>query len=131
MLCDQVLVGLWRGLLHAFKHEQIALLFSFPEGHPLRPLYLAKTQATEKAAKGLEVLLRGGPSAPAVEGFDAMIAALDAIVPKVHQDLQPAVYEERAHLLSIREKLKHVEEIMALPEGEDWGDAKVDPKCMN
>lgn len=119
MFCDPILRRILCGLLHAIKHEKIVLLFEYTEGHPRRNGLLKKVQATEKAAEGMWAVLQGYSSELAQEGFLEMVQALDAIAPKLDPEELQGLYEERTMLLTTLEKLKHLDDILALPDGAD------------
>jgi len=129
MLCDPILKNILNGLLHCIKHEKLALLFNYPEGNPLRPSLVKKTQATEKAANGMWAVLQGCSSELAQEGFQEMVAALDELAPKLKPESVLKLYEERAGILGLLEKMKHLDEILALPDDDtELSDVEPDTK---
>lgn len=129
MICDHILMGIWKGLLHAAKHEKVSLLFFYEEGHPLRELIIKKIAATEKTAAAMKAVLDGAPAVTVVSGFDEMIDVLNTIAPKVSGRDLDLIYEERAGLISLKEKFRHLDEILTEPSGED--DEPVDTKHLN
>jgi hypothetical protein len=119
MLCDQTLTGIVHGLLHEAKHEKIKLLFRYVEGHPLRKLMVRKISAIEKTANGVMDVMNGATSEGAINGFGELISVLDTIASKLPQQELLDLYEERAELLSVQERFRHLDKVLELPEDYD------------
>jgi len=105
--------------LHMLKHGKLALALNFPEGSPFRPLLAAKVQAVDKGVRGIEAMIRGSTSEILQEALREMISALDDIAVAVPDHLKALIYQERTGILSLSERLKGIDEILAMPDGVD------------
>jgi hypothetical protein len=107
------LVGLLNMFLQIVKKEKLAMALYCPKGDAL---LIAKIRATEKAAGGVEAIIRGGDTTMLVEALDEMIVASDDIIAKLPPAMHVPCFEERAHILSLRERIKSLDAILKMPD---------------
>jgi len=102
-------------LLATAKEGKVALLFHFSkEGDPIRAHIIKKIRGLERAAEGIDVILLGGTSDVAQEGFDMIIESIDGALPLVPTPFQEMFYEERAHFLEMKCRFQKLDELFAV-----------------
>ena len=129
MIHSIILNAIKDSLLATLKDAKVALLFLTEDYGPhLRTHLTEKIAGIEKLVEGIDVILAGGVSSVAQEGFDAIVESVDTAMPHIPEEFREAYFRERAHFLEMKEKFLKMDELLEVDSQEiDEGVVSTDP----